>query len=103
MGSTTYYLHLSKMLVNAGQSVSQGQRIGLVGMTGSATGPHLDYRIQDNRGKWLNPRKMIALPSETGVSASVMPAYIAFRDAFLERLNKEDQDLLMADVDGEVE
>ena len=98
-GFHTYYLHLSKLLVKAGQSVSQGQRIGLVGATGVATGAHLDYRIQDNRGKWLNPRKMVALPSETGVSKSAMPAYLAVRDAFIQRLNQIDNSLLMAEVE----
>jgi murein DD-endopeptidase MepM/ murein hydrolase activator NlpD len=96
-GFHTYYLHLSRLLVKAGQSVSQGQRIGLVGMTGVATGPHLDYRIQDNRGKWLNPRKMVALPSETGIKKTAMSAYITVRDAFIQRLNRIDNNLLMAD------
>ena len=32
----------------------QGDVIGYVGMTGLATGPHLDYRVTE-RGKWLNP------------------------------------------------
>jgi len=44
-GYTTYYMHLSRMLVRNGQHVEQGQRIGLVGMTGLAMGPHLDFRI----------------------------------------------------------
>ncbi len=102
-GFHTYYLHLSKLLVRSGQSVSQGQTIGLVGATGVATGSHLDYRIQDNRGTWLNPRKMVALPSETGVEKSAMPAYIAVRDTFLGRLNQVDSNLLMAEVDVAVD
>ena len=100
-GFHTYYLHLSKFLVRAGQSVSQGDRIGLVGATGAATGAHLDYRIQDNRGKWLNPRKMVALPSETGVSKSAMAEFIEARDALLEKLNHVDSGLYMAETDSE--
>jgi murein DD-endopeptidase MepM/ murein hydrolase activator NlpD len=37
--------------------VTQGQVIGYVGMTGLATGPHLDYRVTE-RGKWLNPLQL---------------------------------------------
>jgi len=44
-GYETMYLHLSRILVRAGQHVQIGQTIGLVGMTGLATGPHLDFRI----------------------------------------------------------
>jgi murein DD-endopeptidase MepM/ murein hydrolase activator NlpD len=52
----TYYLHLSKFAKNIkkGTRVVQGDVIGYVGMTGLATGPHLDYRVTE-RGKWLNP------------------------------------------------
>ena len=31
-GYTTYYMHLSRVLVHSGQRVEQGERIGLVGM-----------------------------------------------------------------------
>jgi murein DD-endopeptidase MepM/ murein hydrolase activator NlpD len=83
---TTYYLHLSKIDVKVGQSVSQGQRIGRVGATGLASGPHLDYRIQDRRGKFINPKKYVALPSDTGVAKERMKEFIAVRDRFIQRL-----------------
>lgn len=55
----TYYLHLSKFAKNVkkGTRVMQGDVIGYVGMTGLATGPHLDYRVTE-RGKWLNPLQL---------------------------------------------
>ena len=55
-GVETYYLHLSAYGsgVRAGAPVAQGQLIGRVGMTGSATGPHLDYRLKRN-GVFVNP------------------------------------------------
>ena len=60
---TTGYLHLSKMIVKTGQRVSQGQVIGYVGMTGTATGPHLDFRIWKN-GSPINPLTMDSPPAE---------------------------------------
>lgn len=47
-GITTLYAHLSRFEsgVTAGARVRQGQRIGRVGMTGLATGPHLHYEFR---------------------------------------------------------
>ena len=63
-GSTfqTKYLHLHKIDPKAkvGAKISQGQRIGSVGMTGSATGPHLHYEFLVN-GTHKNP-KTVNLP-----------------------------------------
>lgn len=55
----TYYLHLSRFAkgIHRGVRVNQGQVIGYVGMTGLATGPHLDYRVKRN-GHYLNPLKL---------------------------------------------
>ena len=62
-GYTTYYMHLSRVLVRSGQRVEQGQSIGLVGMTGLATGPHLDFRIQ-KQGQFLNFERLPLPPSD---------------------------------------
>ena len=53
---TTSYMHLSKYGpgIKAGVHVKQGQVIGYVGMTGTATGPHLDFRVYMN-GEAINP------------------------------------------------
>ena len=48
-GFETLYGHLSRINVRAGQRVTPGRRrSGAVGMTGLATGPHLDYRMTRN-------------------------------------------------------
>jgi murein DD-endopeptidase MepM/ murein hydrolase activator NlpD len=55
----TCYLHLSRFAkgLKKGSRVTQGDVIGYVGMTGLASGPHLDYRVSEN-GKWLNPLQL---------------------------------------------
>jgi len=44
-GLVSAFLHLSEILVESGQRVEQGEVIGLIGATGRATGPHLDWRV----------------------------------------------------------
>jgi murein DD-endopeptidase MepM/ murein hydrolase activator NlpD len=61
----TCYLHLSRYAkgLKRGTKVRQGQVIGYVGMTGLATGPHLDYRVSDG-GDWINPLKLRSVMPE---------------------------------------
>ncbi|WP_174769799.1 M23 family metallopeptidase [Paraburkholderia bonniea] len=49
-GYTTYYAHLSAFAegLQEGDRVGQGQRLGLVGRTGAATGPHLHFEVRLN-------------------------------------------------------
>lgn len=54
-GYVTYYAHCRYIGVTAGQTVSQGDFIGEVGMTGNATGNHLHFEVRTTNGDVLNP------------------------------------------------
>ena len=50
-GIKTLYAHASRLYVSPGQSVSQGQHIADIGMTGRTSGPHLHFEIIQNGAK----------------------------------------------------
>jgi murein DD-endopeptidase MepM/ murein hydrolase activator NlpD len=70
----TVYAHLSKILVNRGQNVAQGQTIGLVGATGWATGPHLHFEVRVN-GMQQDPMKMAQSSETIPVPTAAMPLF----------------------------
>jgi murein DD-endopeptidase MepM/ murein hydrolase activator NlpD len=72
---STQYLHMSKILVKKGQSVTQGQTIGLVGSTGLATGPHVCYRFWQN-GVQVDALRL-KLPNAEPMDSRLKPRYLA--------------------------
>jgi len=70
----TVYAHLSRILVRRGQSVGQGETIGLVGSTGWATGPHLHFEVRVN-GAQQDPMAMARRSETVPVTASAMPLF----------------------------
>jgi murein DD-endopeptidase MepM/ murein hydrolase activator NlpD len=60
-GWQTLYGHLSQWNVSCGQSVAQGQVIGLAGSTGNSTGPHLHFETAYN-GVRINPWTVLPPP-----------------------------------------
>lgn len=57
-GLSTYYMHCHQVYVHAGQKVSKGQNIAIVGTTGNSTGPHLHLEIRVN-GVAYNPQNYL--------------------------------------------
>jgi murein DD-endopeptidase MepM/ murein hydrolase activator NlpD len=53
-GVVSMYAHLSSFSVQAGEPVSTGTRVGRVGATGEASGPHLHFEVRV-RGAAVNP------------------------------------------------
>jgi murein DD-endopeptidase MepM/ murein hydrolase activator NlpD len=88
-GYETMYLHLSKILVHVDEHVEIGRTIGLVGMTGLATGPHLDFRISQ-KGQFLNFEKLGLPPSEP-VSKKNWSEFASLRGRWLPLLGRPKQ------------
>lgn len=91
-GYETMYLHLNGFGpgIRAGVRVDQGQVIGYVGSTGTATGPHLDYRVVKD-GTYLNPLTAFkGLPTGEPIEPGRMDEFMQVRDRamqqFAERL-----------------
>jgi murein DD-endopeptidase MepM/ murein hydrolase activator NlpD len=93
-GYETYYCHLSRIFVRVGQHVAQGERIGLVGATGLATGPHLDFRLR-RHGAFVNFATLTLPPAQPVVKAD-WTEFIAARDRWLPLLPNSDTMLASA-------
>jgi len=57
-GLSSSFLHLSKLVVKAGQRVAQGDIIAEVGATGRVTGAHLDWRM-NLKSKRIDPTLLV--------------------------------------------
>ena len=74
-GKTTIYAHLSKIDVRQGQRVEQGQRIGTVGATGWATGPHLHFEFRVG-GRFQDPLKVARESESLSIDPSARPQFL---------------------------
>jgi murein DD-endopeptidase MepM/ murein hydrolase activator NlpD len=85
-GVVSYYGHLSRYArgLRVGQSVDQKQLIGYVGMSGLATGPHLDFRLQKN-GRFMDPLN-VRMDMGEPVPARALPRFEQVRDMRLAEL-----------------
>lgn len=85
----TFYSHLDKILVKQGQVVAKGQKIGLMGRTGRATGVHLHFEIRHQR-RPVNP--LLYLPPVPG-SSSLRGIALAPREDSLHTQNPTQSEL----------
>jgi len=88
-GYETYYLHLSRIYVHVGEHVEIGKTIGLVGMTGLATGPHLDFRIAQ-KGQFKN-FETLGLPPSEPVSKKNWSEFALLREKWLPMMEHPEQ------------
>lgn len=73
-GKSTVYAHLSRIDVRAGQRVTQGQRIGAVGATGWATGPHLHFELRIN-GQFQDPLQLASQTEQAVIDTAARPQF----------------------------
>lgn len=88
-GFESYYLHLSAIGkgIRPAQHVEQGQLVGRVGATGTATGPHLDYRLKKN-GVFVDPlAEHRKLPPGEPIPSGSLAAFRAGRDGLLREMS----------------
>lgn len=60
-GISTLYAHMSERAVSVGDTVTAGQLLGYVGLTGNTYGYHLHFEVREN-GSVVNPRNYLAFP-----------------------------------------
>jgi murein DD-endopeptidase MepM/ murein hydrolase activator NlpD len=88
-GFESYYLHLSSFAsgIRRGVHVDQGQFIGRVGATGTATGPHLDFRLRKN-GVFVDPvRERRRQPPGRPIPPAHLQAFQEARDGLLRQIS----------------
>lgn len=66
-GVQSFYGHMSSVSVSVGETVTQGQRVGLSGTTGTSTGCHLHFEIRLN-GTQVDPLEYISAENPRPVS-----------------------------------
>ena len=94
-GYVSYYGHLSQFASNlrVGSQVEQKQVVGTVGMTGTATGPHLDYRLE-YKGRFLDPLK-VDFETDRAIPTEEMSRFTQLARQRLERLRRANPALLL--------
>jgi len=69
-GMESFYAHLSKFDVMAGQEIRQGEIVGRVGSSGRVTGPHLHYEVRVG-GAPVNPYRFLVRTAATAAAPAI--------------------------------
>jgi murein DD-endopeptidase MepM/ murein hydrolase activator NlpD len=87
-GFVTAYLHLSRFAkgIRPGVRVQQGDIIAFTGATGLASGPHLDYRVQQN-GRWIDPLTLKSVRDEA-IPNSQLASFRTWKNEVLASLQR---------------
>jgi murein DD-endopeptidase MepM/ murein hydrolase activator NlpD len=87
-GFVTAYLHLSRFAkgIRPGVRVQQGDIVAFTGATGLASGPHLDYRVQQN-GRWIDPLTLKSVRDEP-IPSSQLASFRSWRNEVLASLQR---------------
>lgn len=88
----TKYLHFSKRTVKTGDTVKQGQVIGLLGASGMVTGAHLHYEFLVD-GVHKNPRT-VTLPKAEPIAKNEKAAFTALAEQRIIQLNNNKRIML---------
>jgi murein DD-endopeptidase MepM/ murein hydrolase activator NlpD len=99
-GYRTAYLHLSRFAtgIRPGVRVKQGDIIAYTGMTGLASGPHLDYRVQLNN-RWIDPQSLRSVQDD-GLSRSQLASFRSWRSDVLVAMDGGDTSRLKFPAEG---
>ncbi len=97
-GYESCYMHLSRFAkgMKTGSRVSQGEVIGYVGATGTATGPHLDFRIWLN-GKPIDPLSLNS-PATEPLDKQYMEEFGALRNVYRDMMDSLARSYVPSDV-----
>ena len=83
---STLYAHLSRIDVRKGQRVEQGTRVGAVGATGWATGPHLHFEFRVG-GVHQDPLKIARSAETLTLDAAARPQFTQLAQAVRGKLD----------------
>ena len=82
-GDFTLYAHMKETKVSVGQTVQQGQVIGLLGTTGSSTGPHLHFEIRQGGNSSANTVDPLSIVSPDNPRPAGMSGDFSVHDTSL--------------------